>query len=206
MVLFTDRLVKNAISQKIPKIIYTSKIHIYDIRVNTTNFNEKGAIYPTDYYSSLKLASEKIIAQHPNYIILRLSHLYVYGSGQRLFKGGVINNICKQAVNKEKVTISNLDYSLDLVCISDVVRAIEKAIITSNDSQIINIGSGYSTKLKEILKFITQYLEHDIEVINLNDDLLGGYSLSIDKARKLLGWSPVANIQSEIKKLVNAYH
>ena len=108
--------------------------------------------------------------------------------------------------DKEKVTISNLDYSLDLVCISDVVRAIEKAIITSNDSQIINIGSGYSTKLKEILKFITQYIEHDIEVINLNDDLLGGYSLSIDKARKLLGWSPVANIQSEIKKLVNTYH
>ena len=206
MVLFTDRLVKNAISQKIPKIIYTSTIHLYDIRADTTHFNEEEAIYPTDYYSSLKLASEIIVAQHPNHIILRLSHLYGYGSGQRLFKGGVLNNICKQAVNKEKVTISDLDYSLDLVCISDVVRAIEKAITISCGSQIINIGTGYSIKLKEILECISQFLEYDIEVINLNDNFLGGYSLSIDKAKKLLGWSPVANIQSEIKKLVNAYH
>ena len=68
---------------------------------------------------------------------------------------------------------------MDLICISDVVRAIEKAITTNSGSQIINIGSGYSIKLKEILEFITQFLEYDIEVINLNDDFLGGAGAGI---------------------------
>jgi nucleoside-diphosphate-sugar epimerase len=206
-VLFTDRLVNSAISTKIPKIIFTSTMYVYDNdQKNSDNceFNEESKLFPRDYYSSLKLACEKIVERHPCYIILRLSHLYGYGSGNRVFKGGVLNNICNSAVKEGKLTITNLNSSFDLVSIDDVVDAIDKSIHTEHINQILNIGGGAGVTLKSIVEQVSSLL--DVDVIDLNREYFRECTLDIHKAKKILNWSPSEKIKSEIRVLINAYN
>jgi len=207
-VLFTERLVDCAIAIKISRIIFTSTMYVYDNNVITGDsckLYEGSTLFPRDYYSSLKLACEKIVEKHPSYVILRLSHLYGYGSGNRLFKGGVLNNLCRNAVQEGNVTVTNLNSSFDLVLIDDVVNAINKSIHTRHINQIFNIGGGDGVKLSSIVDQIYDLL--DINVVDLHSDCFSESILDIQKAKLMLNWNPSERkLKSEIQGLINAYN
>lgn len=206
MIQFTESLVRNSISQKIPKIIFTSSMYVYDSNLTLNKISEDSPLNPRDYYSSLKLASEKIIERHPNNFILRLSHLYGFGSGNRLFKGGVVNKICKQAAEKKKIALSHPSLSLDLVCIEDVLKSIEILIINNFGSQVINIGGGALTELKQVIKYIEEILGHKVELEFENYKQKNQVFLNIDRAKDVLNWMPKSDMRLEIKKILNEYY
>ena len=206
MILFTENLIRNSISQQIPKIIFTSSMYVYDLNSNLNKISEEGILNPSDYYSALKLASEKIIEQHPNNVILRLSHVYGYGSGKRLFKGGALNNICKQATENKKLVMSHPDLSLDFVCIDDVIKSIEILIKKNLGSQIINIGGGALIKLNKVVEYLEELLGYKVEIEYRENKQKNQSYLNIDKAEAILNWKPRANMRLEIKKLLNEYH
>jgi len=185
MIQFTQSLVSNSISQKIPKIIFTSSMYVYDFNSNLTKIDEEGLLNPKDYYSALKLAGEKIFEQHPNNFILRLSHVYGYGSGKRLFKGGVINKICKQVAENKKIIISNPNLSLDFVNIEDVMKSIEILITKNFGSQIINIGGGTLVKLKKVVEYLEGLLGHKVEIEYRNQEQMNQSYLNIEKQLQL---------------------
>lgn len=157
-------------------------------------------------YGIFKAKCERMISSSSlSHVILRISN--GYGKGQRIGRGqGVIAEWMYSAKQGGKViVIGSLDQSRDYLYIDDLNRAFESAVGTKNLNEIINIGTGFDTSLRELIRLISNEYAGQIIVDQKNgrDFDISHSSLNIDKAHKIFGWKPTVSISSGIKLVWN---
>lgn len=94
----------------------------------------------------------------------------------------------------------------DFVSVRDVVDALIKAMESKKANfQVINIGSGIPTPIKEIAEVLAKHLHKKISPKILNtfrkNDIRHCFA-DISKAKKLLRWSPKVSLPQGLKELV----
>ena len=133
-------------------------------------------------------------------IIIRPSN--IYGPGQANF--WLIPQILKK-FKSEKILMNNLNIRRDLIYIVDFINAVTKSIYIKKKFEIINIGSGRSYSIIEIIKTIQRISKKNILIKSKNirrKNEISQTKLDITKAKKILKWKPLWNLEKSLKYLI----
>ena len=104
---------------------------------------------------------------------------------------------------QKKVFLNSISYKRDFVYIDDVIYAFIKAISVKKNFSIINVGSGKSYSIKQLIKKIFKITKQQLNIHYQNKILPGepeSVCADILKAKKVLNWSPKVKIDEGLKK------
>jgi len=198
-ILSTSKVLDRFYNTDIQKIIYTSSSSVYG---NNILCNENDEVKPMNLHASLKVANEKLIQKYCtdkgiDYSIARIFNMY---GGDDKFS--IISKIINYYKNNQELTIVNNGNAIrDFIHIDDVVY-VYSMLLDIKGIDIINIGTGEGSSIKNILDFLNI---HDIklDIKNITRDEL---KISTADNKKLLTLSKereFLKIEEYLKKELN---
>lgn len=161
-------------------------------------------------YTASKIGGEALIKSYGECYdidtgIVRLSNVYdKYDSSNR-----VIPLFIAQAIHGDDLTVYDENKVLDFLYIDDCVTGIMSVInqFQKVSDTTINIASGKGISLIELAETVRETLSADISV-NIKPNRTGEISrcvADIQRARKVLGYNPVYNLEDGIEMTVEWY-
>lgn len=170
--------------------------------------DENHPLKPHNPYAQTKLISENIVSGYCRDfniqgIIFRLFNIY----GPNQDDSFLIPTILKQ-VKEGKVELKNPRPKRDFIHVLDVVDAILTSIETHFDGlEIVNLGSGFSYSVEEIVDLFSRFSKKTFEVNYTNEFRKGEVLDSVSSKSKildLLGWQPKISIETGIAQLLKS--
>ena len=151
--------------------------------------------------------------------VIGLRYFNVFGRRQdpESAYAAVIPKFVKLLMNHQSPVINgDGSFSRDFTYIDNVIQANHLAAIVTNKKAVncvYNIAHGEGTSLNELYIMIKNYLgEYDKEVIDLKaiygppraGDIPHSRA-SVEKAKKILGYSPLYNVEAGLRDAINWY-
>ena len=164
---------------------------------------------PIGIYGALKLAGEKVVIAYKqvfdlDYTIIRPSALYGPGCVSRR----VSQIFIESALVGDKLRVDGEgEERLDFSFIDDVVDGAVRAIANpAARNEAFNITTGASRTLAELTEIVREHFP-EVEVEYVERDALRPYrgTLSIDKARRLIGYDPQTTLEEGLDRYVSWY-
>lgn len=190
------------------RFIYFSSSMVYgDFRKPTVT--EEEPCEPLGIYGALKFAGEKIVIAYQqvfdlDYTVIRPSALYGPGCVSRR----VSQIFIESALVGSKLRVDgDGDERLDFSYVADVVDGAMRAIAhPAARNEIFNITAGQSRSLADLITLIQEHFP-EVEVEFVERDALRPYrgTLSIDKARRLIGYRPATALEDGLDRYVAWY-
>jgi len=196
------------IKYKVKKFVYFSSGGTVYGNTDVSQISEDHPTLPICSYGIVKLAFEKYIQMYHHlygidYSILRVSNPYGPRQDPRKMQG-VVGVFLYKVLQKEKITIWG-DGSVirDYIYVDDVIEAALLAI-KSKELHLLNIGSGSSTTLIQLVKTIESVLgvSADIEYKGARNFDAQRMVLDCSLAKLKLGWSPKTNLDDGIEAVL----
>jgi len=188
--------------------IYFSSSMVYG-HFRQERVNEESSCEPLGIYGALKYGGEKLVIAYNQvfdlpYTIIRPSALY----GERCVSRRVGQIFIENALKGTEITVTG-DGSdrLDFTYIDDLVDGIVKVIENENSrNQIFNLTYGESRSLAD-LAFIIHNNFPNVEIKYIPKDNLtpDRGTLSVDKARELIGYRPDWPLEEGFVAYINWY-
>lgn len=185
------------------KMVYISS-YLYG-NADILPINETATIYtPNPYALSKKTAEEycRLYASSYGVKTVILRPFNIYGNNQN--PSFLIPEIIDQVLNKNSVHVKDLEPKRDYLFIDDFINAIIKAI-EIEQFEIINIGSGLSYSVKEIIDMVQQICGTNYPVTSSAEkrraEIMDTIA-DISKAARLLGWKPMVSMQEGLSSIV----
>lgn len=188
--------------------IYFSSSMVYG-NFMTESVDEEHPLNPIGIYGALKVAGEKMVIAYQQvfglqYTIVRPSALY----GPRCVSRRVGQVFIEDALNGGKLRVDG-DGSerLDFTYIDDLLDGI--ALVIQNPAsrnQIFNLTYGRSRSIQDLVSITRQHFPHvELEFIERNKLMPFRGTLSVAKARELLGYNPQYPIDIGFPKYIQWY-
>ena len=205
------RTLENALDwskNKVEQFIYFSSSMVYG-NFNEKNVDEETNCNPLGIYGALKFSGEKLVIGYNQvfdlpYTIIRPSALY----GERCISRRVGQIFIENAIqNKPIVTDGDGSDKLDFTYINDLMEGIRQAIVNQNSkNEIFNITHGNGRSIKELIDILIKNFP-TIQVQSRERDKLMPErgTLSIEKAKKLIGYEPVWNLEKGYQAYIDWY-
>jgi len=190
------------------KVIYFSSSMVYG-NFLTEKVNEDTICNPIGIYGTLKYCGELLVKSYNQifdlpYTIIRPSALY----GKRCVSRRVGQIFIENAIRGDTITINGKgDEKLDFTYIQDLIEGVKLCIDNkSSDNEIFNITFGDSRKVNDLTKLIKENFENiKIEYREKKKFVPSRGTLSIDKAKTLLGYEPQFSIERGYLEYINWY-
>ena len=185
------------------KMVYISS-YLYG-NADILPINETAPIFtPNPYALSKKTAEEYCRLYAASYgvktVILRPFN--IYGNNQN--PSFLIPEIIEQVLHKKVVHVKDLAPKRDYLFIDDFIQVIIKAIAIEQ-FEIINIGSGLSYSVKEIIDMVQQICGTNYPVTSSAEKRTAEIMdtiADISKAARLLHWKPMIGMQEGLSSIV----
>lgn len=168
---------------------------------------EDDPVRPNNPYALSKRMAEELCAFYAEYrevpvTVLRVFN--VYGPGQRA--EFLIPEIIRQVRTGREIRVKDLSPKRDYIYLDDVVDAMVKALTLPGKLNLLNIGSGKSLSVREIIDQIQQVsgttlpihsdsMERPQEIPDVRAD--------ISRARKMMKWQPDYDFSAGIQAILN---
>jgi nucleoside-diphosphate-sugar epimerase len=171
--------------------------------------SEDHPLDPIGIYGALKLAGERIVIAYKqvfdlDYTIIRPSALYGPGCVSRR----VSQIFIESALVGDTLRVDGEgDERVDFSYIDDVVEGVVRVIgHPAARNQAFNITTGASRSLRELIDIVREHFP-EVQVEFVERDALRPYrgTLSIDKARELIGYEPVTTLEQGLDRYVAWY-
>lgn len=171
----TLQLLQYALKTGCKKIIYASTMSVYGDH-EKQQVSETDDTNPKSFYAVGKLASERYLdIYQKNYDIdfVALRYFNIYGPGQNManLKQGMVSIYLKQLIDdsfKEIVVKGSLNRFRDFVFIDDVVKVSIEALHNENmKNQILNVGTGSKTTVREVIESLMQETKIEKQIVEL---------------------------------------
>ena len=192
---------------KVRRVVLASSGAIYGEQEEIP-FKESAEVHPLSVYAVSKLAAEyyvRTIAEQCGVEAVCLRIFNAYGPGQRVPNAHppVIANYLKHALTNGSIVIhGDGNQTRDYVYVDDVVNAlVTSATAKGVDQEIINVGSGVETSVKELVRLIVQVTKTKPEEI-YNPHKSGGVSrmaADISKAYAKLNYLPLIPLETGLR-------
>ena len=189
-------------------IIYLSSSMVYG-NFDGKDVTEEANCKPIGIYGTLKLSGENIIKAYSEvfdlpYTIIRPSALY----GERCVSRRVGQIFIENAIQNLDINIKGSgEEKLDFTYIDDLIQGIYKSCINKNSvNQTFNITYGNSRKLSELANLVKKEFPN-IKINYTGRDKFTPErgTLNIDKAKKLINYSPQFNLDTGYIKYIQWY-
>lgn len=192
----------------IKHFIYFSSSMVYG-NFNTREVTEETVCNPLGIYGALKYSGEKLVIAYNQvfdlpYTIIRPSALY----GERCVSRRVGQVFLENAVQRKNIKI-NGDGSdeLDFTYIQDLIQGVIKSIENSNaKNEIFNITYGRGRTIRRMAEIVTENFQGiDVEYTTKDALMPDRGTLSIEKAKRLIGYEPQYPLEIGYKKYIQWY-
>ncbi len=164
--------------------------------------------------AGMKLYSEQMVQHYSSLpsrsmdtLIIRPANLYGPFDKFTPRESKVIPALIRRAIARENpftVWGEGRDVK-DFLYISDFVQALVRALALNSRHELLNVASGSSVSLREILPSIlsaTGYESARVEFDSTKPTMIPVRKIANQKARKLLGWEPTIDIEEGLRKTV----
>lgn len=180
--------------------------------VNPVPTEDDAKEYPSSIYAITKKSQQDMAllnASLYSFPTVILRGFNVYGPRQSLsnpYTGVSAIFISRLKNGREAVCYEDGSQSRDFVSVHDVVRAFILALEKDEaNSNVINVGSGKATSIKEIATIIGKALGKE-ELVKVSgeyrkNDTKHCYA-NISKAKRLLGWEPKISLKDGFEELI----
>jgi UDP-glucose 4-epimerase len=174
---------------------------------------EEAPVAPISSYGVTKVTIEQYLKMYGylsqmGYFILRVSN--PFGPGQKFKKGqGLIPFVLDRATRRLPIQIFGDGSSRrDYLYIDDLIEAVYLSVVGEGDFQsIVNIGSGDSVSINDVVDKIEANLNYPIEreFVKPRATDVNVTMLDNTRARHLLGWNPKISFEDGIRSTVAAF-
>lgn len=205
------RTLENALDAargRVKHFVFMSSSMVYG-NFKTAEVREDDPLDPLGIYGALKVAGEKMVIAYKQvfdlpYTIVRPSALY----GQRCVSRRVGQIFIENALQGLKLRVDgDGEERLDFTYIDDLVDGICLTIEKPEaKNEIFNLTYGSSRPIKELVE-ITQRYFPNVEIERIERDKLMPFrgTLSVDKAKKMLGYAPKNPVDVGFPKYIEWY-
>lgn len=173
---------------------------------------EEAIEYPNCIYAITKKAQQDMLMLYGkiyNIPTVALRCFNVYGPRQSLSNPytGVTAIFISRIKNKEQAVVYEDGLqSRDFVSVHDVVKALILSLENNKiKNEVINIGSGKPTSIKEIAQTLEKLLSGK-DLVKVSGEFRKGdirhCFANIDKAKKVLGWTPKITLEEGFRELI----
>ena len=182
---------------KIKKIIHTSTSEVYGT-AQYSPINEKHPLVAQSPYSASKIASDKLAESYYRSFGLDVTIIRPFNTfGPRQSARAVIPTIITQVLkNKKVIKLGNINTKRDFTFVEDTANGFYKALIKKNTLSTINLGTGTTYSIKEIIQIIKTYTKKEFKVV-VDEKRVRPKKSEVNllisnnkKAKKILDWSP----------------
>lgn len=158
-VLGTQRLLEACGVVEVPRLVFASSSSVYG-QTDSQPSREGDLTSPSSPYGVSKLAAERLCiayATRPGAVtsVVALRYFTVYGPRQR--PDMAISRVMRAAMSGHTVSLYGTGTQRrDFTYVSDAVRATIAAANASVQAEVVNVGSGQSTSLAEVLDAVAE--------------------------------------------------
>lgn len=204
-------VLKTCIDSEVKRLVHISSSEVYG-PAQYVPMNEKHPIQPYSTYSVAKVAADlwaqTFFWEHKLPVAI-LRPFNTFGPHESL--PYFIPEMIRQCLKEPIINVGNLETSRDFTYVEDTANAMVKALETENiEGEIINIGTGKTHKMKDVLALIkkethvkekqvvldkSRFRPRDVETLVTDNS----------KARKILGWTPTTTFEEGIRKTIKWY-
>lgn len=203
-VIGTINLLDECVENKVKKVVFISSGGtIYGVPEETP-IKETHPTNPICSYGITKLTIEKYLNLYNHlygldYSVIRLAN--PYGPYHQNLMQGLINVILYKAINDDTLEIwGDGQVRRDYIYIDDAVAALSLAKDVDTQEKVINIGSGQSYSICDIIseveKIVGKKINTDFKPARSQDVPVN--VLDINKAKEVLKWEPKVGLQEGI--------
>ena len=149
------------------------------------------------------------LAKQKNIPITTLRPTFVFGPWQQ--PGRFMTNTILSCLYGKPIKISNPKTVRDFIFVDDVVRAFVMAADKPCSGEVINIGFGSQTTLKNIAEIILKEAKTEVDIeYNISgrsyDNANIVWQADISKAKKLINWNPKFSQKEAIIKTIKWFN
>ena len=189
-------------NKKIKKFICFTTILLYKKKSNRrVSENDEINPYENNYIFSKHLL-EEVVNFYKNKIpsiIVRLSNIYGYS---KLIRPDLVPTLMQKVFKKKKIYVWSDKPIRDFIFAEDAADAVVK-LLNSRFTGVINVGSGKSNSVKNLIGIISKYSNKKIET--LNKKVTGPYKFltNINLLKKITKWVPKYTLEKGLYKTFN---
>ncbi|HUT79342.1 MAG TPA: NAD-dependent epimerase/dehydratase family protein [Polyangia bacterium] len=192
----------------VERFVYFSSSMVYG-NFKEPEVSEDHALDPIGIYGALKFAGERLVIAYEQvfdlpYTIVRPSALYGPGCVSRRVSQAFIESAL---VGQELRVDGEGDERLDFSYIDDVVDGLCKMVASpAAANETFNLTAGASRSLAELVELVKQHFP-EVEIKYVERDKLRPYrgTLSIEKAKRLVGYEPQMGLEEGLDRYVAWY-
>lgn len=206
----TLNVLQAGLDNGVGKIVHTSTSETYGT-AQYTPIDESHPLQGQSPYSASKIGADKMAESYYRSFDLPVATIRPFNTyGPRQSARAVIPTIISQALVKDNIHIGSLSPVRDMTFVKDTVRGfIAVAESEKSIGEVINIGSGESNTIGDILHTILQMIgKENMEIIEeqkrIRPDKSEVMELMCDnsKAKELLGWEPEYSLLQGLQQTV----
>lgn len=154
---FTERLLA-AVTNSRTRIVFSSTYWVYGHLLRPP-FNEEQAVSPSELYGWTKAVAEKLIVESGlDYIILRLSNIFGYGSGIK-FNEAASFFISRAKQGAALMLHNSGKQCVDLLSVDDLCAVLLDLLKMGAQKTILNIGSGVPVSVAALAELVNEVTE-----------------------------------------------
>lgn len=193
---------QNKKKSMIKRFVYISSSMVYgDFKTN--KISESHTLKPKEIYGTMKLAGEIITKGLCSFYkipftIIRPSAVY----GPTDMNNRVTQIFIEKALKNETIKIQGKNEKLDFTYVEDLAKGCVLAATKKNGiNKTFNITYGKAETLYKFVKHLSKYIKNVKYVVKKRDNFrpIRG-TLSVNKAKKLLKYKPIYNIEKGIRE------
>ncbi len=209
-VLGTLSLLDAARQAKIKRFVLASSMAVYSESTPATRVSEDHPTIPLSPYGVGKLAAEHYVRVlcHANQIepvILRLFNTHGIRQQYSPYVGVLTIFVNRCLEGRPCLIFGDGQQCRDFVAVEDVARALLLGgTVPQAAGHILNVGTGVSTSVETLAKWITDHLHGTIEYTDASPVELRYSVANISQARQVLGYEPSRQLKDEIKNVVDS--
>ena len=181
----------------VERVIHTSTSETYGTALYTP-IDEKHPLQAQSPYSASKIAADKLVqSYHLSFDVPVVTIRPFNNFGPRQSARAIIPTIMIQALTQPEIKLGSLTPVRDYVYVKDTVKAfIKSAVVDKAIGHVINIGTGKSSSIGDIVKTILRVMNIEKPIIQKNARIRPAKSevmqLVCDNtlAQSMLEWEP----------------
>jgi len=197
----TINVLQAATAQEVERIILASTTWVYGKSASVVN-EETPVPLPEHIYTKTKMGQEQLVhAWHEHYGLPYTILRYDIPYGPRMRGNMAIDIFIRKALKKEPITIyGDGNQGRCFIHVEDLARGNVSALQESGKNQVFNLAGKEFVTMNQIVDQIRE-MYSEIQVVH---DLkraqdFKGVQVSIEKAKKLLGWEPKYSFRDGLK-------
>ena len=185
-------------------LVYDKKQYLFEIPPGSpTKLGPKSEIGARNLIGSAKLFHEselKYISSFPetSFSIVVPRIYRGYGIGSR----DIISRWIRAALNQESIFAYDLEGAFDYIYCKDSALGIMKLACQSDYAGIVDLGTGRSRKVKEVLEILKSNFTNLEVREGESTGLFEASEADTDILRSITGWSPTFDLQAAISEII----